>query len=58
MTPEASRLTQLLTVLITGIRIQMQILVDANYNHLDRNTKDEIQKWYDALEKVFGDERH
>ena len=40
-------------LLVTGIRIIMQILVDTQESQLTPEVKQEIQKWYDQLEEVI-----
>ena len=47
--------TSSVELMVTGIRIIIQILVDAHERHLTPEVKEEIQKWYDELEQVIGD---
>jgi len=43
-------------LLVNGIRIIMQILVDLHYNRLTSDVKKEIQQWYDQLQQAIEDD--
>jgi len=44
-------------LLLNGVRIIMQILVDAHEHRLTPEVKKEIQDWYDELEQRIADAR-
>jgi len=44
-------------LLLNGVRIIMQILVDAHEHRLTPEVKQEIQNWYNELEQRIADAR-
>ena len=47
-----------LKLLIDGMRIVMQVLVDEFGDRMTRDTREDIQQWYDRCYEMLGEGRH
>ena len=47
-----------LKLLIDGMRIVMQVLVDEFGDRMTRDTREDIQQWYDRCYEMLGEGQH
>ena len=47
-----------LKLLIDGVRIVMQVLVDEFGDRMTRDTREDIQQWYDRCYEMLGEGQH
>jgi hypothetical protein len=47
-----------LKLLIDGVRIVMQVLVDEFGDRMTRDTREDIQQWYDRCHEMLGEGQH
>ena len=47
-----------LKALIDGVRIVMQVLVDEFGDRMTRDTREDIQQWYDRCYEMLGEGQH
>ena len=47
-----------LKLLIDGVRIVMQVLVDEFGDRMKRDTREDIQQWYDRCYEMLGEGQH
>ena len=45
-------------LLIDGVRIVMQVLVDEFGDRMTRDTREDIQQWYDRCYEMLGEGQH